>query len=418
MSVIRQAIILAGGRGTRLGGLTKACPKPLLSIAGTPFVVYIINKLKQLGITHIVISECYLAHKFRKILGDGEKWGIRIKHVEEPVPFGTGGAIAWAKNEIFFQNESVLVCNGDTYVDLPPKFLEFPLNDYLCCVLLRPMYDFDRYGVVDLDLRTGLVQKFYEKTYKQLGIISCGVYILPPHLDFSDYGQKFSFEEEFLPDASSAKKVCGYLSNNFFIDMGTQKDFSLADDIFKVMHSYQNNPALFVDRDGTLIYHINYLHKKEDVKFIPGVIEGLKRAHQNGFKIIMVSNQSGVGRGYFTKREMENVNEFIKKELEKKGVYLSGIYCCPHSPDDVSCSCRKPSPRLVLTAIKDNNLCLRGSYFIGDNLCDIFCGINSGITPILVRTGLGPNVEKQVKSFNVLVVDDMKDAVDFILKER
>ena len=178
--------------------------------------------------------------------------------------------------------------------------------------------------------------------------------------------------------------------------------------------------AIFIDRDGTLIVDRDYLHRPEEVQFIEGAIAALKRASDAGFVIVMVTNQSGVGRGYFTLADVENVHAHMGKELAAQEVSFLEIYIAPEAPDAPSRG-RKPSPQFLFDARDAYGIDLDRSYMIGDKLIDLECGWNAGVRrSLLVRTGYGAKVESKERENlrNAIVVDDICDAVDWILKDR
>lgn len=180
------------------------------------------------------------------------------------------------------------------------------------------------------------------------------------------------------------------------------------------------NRAVFLDRDGVLIEEKNYLHRVEDVVFIPRVGAALKRLHDAGFKLFIVSNQSGIGRGYFTLADVERVNTHVCAEFERHGVKFVKIYIAPEAPDQPSRG-RKPSPQFLFDARDEFGLGLAQSYMIGDKLIDLECGWNAGVKrSILVRTGYGAQEER--KNGNALaravVVDDLPAAAEWILKDE
>jgi D-glycero-D-manno-heptose 1,7-bisphosphate phosphatase len=175
--------------------------------------------------------------------------------------------------------------------------------------------------------------------------------------------------------------------------------------------------AIFVDRDGTLIQEKHYLHKPEEVQFFSGAIQALKKAVDNGFVIVMVTNQSGVGRGYFTMDDVERVHEHLSREMAMQDVSFVKVYVAPEAPDAPSRG-RKPSPQFLFDARDEYDLDLAQSYMIGDKLIDLECGWNAGVLKsILVRTGYGAKLEKAEpeKLARAMVVDDLKAAVDWIL---
>jgi D-glycero-D-manno-heptose 1,7-bisphosphate phosphatase len=177
--------------------------------------------------------------------------------------------------------------------------------------------------------------------------------------------------------------------------------------------------AIFLDRDGTLILEKEYLHKAEEVEFISGAAAALAKAINAGFSLVLVTNQSGVGRGKFTLEDVERVHDYLGRELLLHKVLLDKIYIAPEAPDEPSRG-RKPSPQFLFDAREEFNIDLGQSYMIGDKLIDLECGWNAGVRrSILVRTGYGREVEKTEKNKlkDAVVVDDICEAVDWILQD-
>jgi len=175
--------------------------------------------------------------------------------------------------------------------------------------------------------------------------------------------------------------------------------------------------AVFLDRDGTLIAEKNYLSKIEDVSVYPNAVAALKRLQDAGFKLFIVSNQSGVGRGYFTLADVDRVNRHVSAIFAQGGVRFDKIYIASEAPDQPSRG-RKPSPQFLFDARDEFGLDLSRSYVIGDKLIDLECGWNAGVKKsLLVRTGYGAELEKSApaKLTNAVVVNDLPAAADWIL---
>ena len=178
------------------------------------------------------------------------------------------------------------------------------------------------------------------------------------------------------------------------------------------------NRAVFLDRDGTIVAEKNYLHRPEDVVIFPGAGAALKQLADAGFKLIIVSNQSGVGRGYFTLADVDRVNEHLARELARVGVRFEKIYIAPEAPDQPSRG-RKPSPQFLFDARDEFGLNLAESFMVGDKLIDLECGWNAGVKKsILVRTGYGAKAEVEAADElkNAIVVDGLAGAVDFLIQ--
>ena len=178
------------------------------------------------------------------------------------------------------------------------------------------------------------------------------------------------------------------------------------------------NRAVFLDRDGTLIEDKDYLHRPEEVVIYPGVGAALKRLQDSGFKLFIVTNQSGVGRGYFPIEHVHEVHEYLCRELARDGVHIEKIYIAPEAPD-VPSRGRKPSPQFLFDARDEFGIDLAESYIIGDKLIDLECGWNAGVkTSVLVRTGYGAEVEKRGGFNKAAVADDLPAAAEWILNSQ
>jgi histidinol-phosphate phosphatase family protein len=172
-------------------------------------------------------------------------------------------------------------------------------------------------------------------------------------------------------------------------------------------------PAVFLDRDGTLIDDIGYLGDPEGVSFYPGIPEALKKLQVSGYAIVVITNQSGIGRGYFDEETAMAVSLSMLKILRDRGVTVAAVYFCPHHPDD-KCSCRKPGLLMIDRALEDMDIDQDRSWVVGDIDKDVWTGINAGIKPILVETG---KVEKGSVPGYVKRCGTVVEAVDHILSE-
>src|SRR5213596_3044031 len=176
------------------------------------------------------------------------------------------------------------------------------------------------------------------------------------------------------------------------------------------------NRAVFLDRDGTIIEEKEYLSDPDRIVVFPGAAQALNRLQDAGFKLLIVTNQSGIGRGYYTVEDMHRVNTRLVAELERYGVRFEKIYFAPEAPEQPSRG-RKPSPQFLFDARDEFDIDLSQSYMIGDKLIDLECGWNAGVkTSILVRTGYGAELESELagKGNAAVVVDDLTAAAEWI----
>lgn len=183
--------------------------------------------------------------------------------------------------------------------------------------------------------------------------------------------------------------------------------------------------AVFLDRDGTINVEKNYVHRVEDFEFIDGAIEGIALLNQHGFKVVVVSNQSGIARGFYTPNDVHVLHDHIQRELRKHDALIDAFYYCPHHPEAaidmyrLNCDCRKPNPGMVLRAEKKLDLDLKSSYIVGDLVADIELGLRLGIYAVLVKTGHGEDALKTLQDTNRppdAVADHLLGAVRHIVR--
>ena len=168
-----------------------------------------------------------------------------------------------------------------------------------------------------------------------------------------------------------------------------------------------------LDRDGTIIYERNYLSSPENVELLPGASVGLRRLQEMGFGLVVVTNQSGIGRGYFGEAELQLIHARMQSLLERDGVRLDGIYVCPHMPE-AACTCRKPRPGLVERAAQELQFDPVDSVFIGDKQCDIELGRSLGGTTVLVKTGYGAQHLEEGLAEPDLVAESLDEAASLV----
>lgn len=170
--------------------------------------------------------------------------------------------------------------------------------------------------------------------------------------------------------------------------------------------------TVFIDRDGTLIEEVNFLHRVEDLQYFSFTDEAVRTLKNNGFKVVVVTNQSGIGRGIYTVEEMNSVHAQIQNDLTEK---LDAIYFCPHLPDE-NCACRKPNLGMIEAATNDLPIDLKNSWMIGDKKLDVELGLNAGIKPILVLTGYGKKHLPELQRPPFAVAENLLEAVRIILE--
>jgi D-glycero-D-manno-heptose 1,7-bisphosphate phosphatase len=180
--------------------------------------------------------------------------------------------------------------------------------------------------------------------------------------------------------------------------------------------------AVFLDRDGTINVERDYLHRIEDFAFIPGVPQAIRRLNEAGFLVLVVTNQSGVARGFFTKADVDALHRHLAVSLAEVGAFIDGYYVCPHHPTagqgtlQKECSCRKGEPGLLLQGAVEHDIDLARSFMVGDKAADLMAGQRAGCTPLLVLTGYGRETAANPEFPNVPRFPSLAEAVEYILK--
>ncbi|HEB9332999.1 TPA: nucleotidyltransferase family protein [Campylobacter coli] len=213
-----QAIVLAGGLGTRLRSVVQDLPKPMAPINGKPFLAFVLEYLKKQGITEIILSVSYKYELIQEYFKD-EFYGMKIHYNIEKELLGTGGAI---KDALKLVKNEAYVLNGDTLFDI--DLTKLKLNRSKICLALKQMNNFDRYGIVELD-GENYIKFFKEKEFTKQGLINGGIYLLDKDI-FEDFNleEKFSFEE-FLQENYKKLKARACIFDNYFIDIGIPEDY-------------------------------------------------------------------------------------------------------------------------------------------------------------------------------------------------
>ena len=372
-----EAIILAGGLGTRLRDTVPDLPKPMAPINGKPFLEYQLEWLSKYDIKKIVLSTGFMADKISSYFGN-EYNGIPLEYSIETTPLGTGGAIAYSLQKTSGKN--VLVVNGDTWFPINIKdFLSFhkKLKSDISLALKR-MTNFSRYGTVDMDKET--ILHFNEKKKCEEGLINGGIYLLNKRVFDNIDKSTFSFEKEILEKRSESGYIKGMIFDSPFIDIGIPEDNERATHLMTSDFSNIKKKALFLDRDGVVNIDKVHVHKIEDFEFTPDIFKLAKRYQDKGYLIIIITNQAGIAKGLYTEEDFNILTKWMIEEFKKREITISKVYHCPHHPDYTGpCDCRKPHPGMILKAIKDFDLDPSQCVLIGDKLSDIEAGQNAGI---------------------------------------
>ena len=391
-----EAIVLAGGLGTRLRSVVHDIPKCMAPIGEDPFLSYVLDWLSRYGVTHVVLSVGYLKESITEWVSSRE-YPFEIVYAVEEEPLGTGGGIKLALS--LCRERKVVVVNGDTFY---PVCLDAMPFDSPLTVALKPMKDFDRYGAVTVtpDRFGGLnggvqILAFKEKQPVKEGLINGGVYALNG-LDLSGFPEKFSFEKEVLEPFSAQGKVRGWVSDSFFLDIGVPEDYALAQTELPMYRTVKEASAkvlasdadtLFLDRDGTVNRHIegDYVRTWEQFEFLPGILEEFPKWASRFRHIIMVTNQRGVGKGLMTDAALADIHSRMLRSIQAAGGRIDAILTCTAVSDDDPR--RKPNLGMYREAralFPD----ISKAVMLGDGKCDMEFAANAGIEFVAVSCNL------------------------------
>ena len=388
--MIKEAIILAGGFGTRLRDAIPDLPKCMAPVNGRPFLFYVINYLRSQGIEKFIFSLGY-KHEIIEAYLNAEFPTLDFQCLIEKEPLGTGGAILASCYKT--SEQTVLVLNGDTIfkVDLEKAFANHVKHDSDCTLLLKPMDDFDRYGVVELN-EDDSIKSFKEKKFYKNGLINGGVYILNTEQFLAEeLPGKFSFERDYLEKYFATRKIYGSVQDEYFIDIGIPEDY------FRVQQELKQPPldlklidkdwTLFLDRDGVINYEKkdDYIRNREEFKFYEGAKDALKIFGKKFGIIIVVSNQRGIGKGLMTEDDLAGIHQIMQQEIEDAGGRIDGIYYC--TAVDAKAIYRKPNPGMAFSAKRDfPGIDLSKSIIAGNKPSDMLFGKNSGMYSVFIAS--------------------------------
>lgn len=378
-----QAVILAGGVGVRLRPLTYTTPKPMVLVNDRPYLEYLIELLKQNGISEVVLLLGYLHEQIANHFGDGSNFGIDIKYSIGDVSFETGKRIKGAENLI--QDQFMLMyCDNYWPLDLGRLMAFHNKNQTAATVTVYTNKDGITRNNMYVDENGYVIKYDKSRKDKNLNGVEIGFFILDKIVFDLMPDDNFSFEKVVLPQLIEKRQLSGYLTDHRYYSVGSLER------IPKMEKFLQPKKVIFLDRDGVInkkAPKAEYVKSWDEFEFIPGSIEAMTLLAQNGYKIFIISNQAGIARGAMTEQDLEKIHENMEKELEKHNVKIQKIYYCPHGWNE-GCECRKPKPGMLFQAAREYDLDLSKSLFIGDDERDLHAGHAAGCRTILVDSEL------------------------------
>lgn len=406
---MRQVVILAGGKGTRLKDRLGDLPKPLIDVCGIPLLEHQILLAKRYGFDRVLILVNHKAQQIVDFCGVKGNWGMEVECINDQIPLGTAGAVL---NIIDRLDEQFLVMYGDTMLEVDLKrFCEAhersPVSG--ATLFLHPNDHPHDSDLVEM-AESGAITQFHpyphqaDRFYPNL--VNAALYCLNREALVAyqrDCRTELDFGKHLFPKMIRDGIVLrGYNSPEYIKDCGTP------DRIDKVRADFYNGKiakaslahkqaAVFLDRDGTLLEEVNHLNSVDQVRLIHGAASAIRRFNREGYKTCLVTNQPVIARGECTFEDLTQIHYKLETLLGREAAYLDRIYYCPHHPDKgfvgervdlkIACQCRKPNTGMIDQAVTDLNIDCADSWLIGDTSTDVATAKRAGLKSILVETG-------------------------------
>jgi D,D-heptose 1,7-bisphosphate phosphatase len=424
-----KALVLAGGLGTRLRPLTDTIPKCLVPIDGRPLLDDWVDELARAGVREARVNSHAHAEQVRAYVAEVNRSGrLRLVESHEAKLLGSAGTIA-ANADLAAGASDVIIIYADNFSDVDlGRMLAFHRGhgDPFTMLLFRAP-DPRACGIAELD-DTGRVVSFVEKPKEPASdLANGGVYIVTADAYREIAAMKaFDIGFEVLPRFVS--RMRGWAWDGYHLDVGTHEALAKACRDASALRARRTcprpagRPAVFLDRDGTIIEHVHYLSDPADVRLVPGASEALRRLRAAGYACVVVTNQSAIGRGTLTRDRLDLIHAEMNRQLAAEGVAVDAIYYCPEAPsgDDrtvIDHPDRKPAPGMLLRAARELGLNLGSSWMVGDMISDILAGINAGCRGnILVRTGKRSKDQEAAAAVADFVAADILAATEYLLE--
>lgn len=376
--MLKQAVILVGGRGTRLGDRTRATPKPLLDVGGRPFLDTLIGELVRYdAFDEILLLAGYRAEALQARYDGMTRGRTRVVVSLEQQPLGTAGALVHAKDLL---QERFLLLNGDSFFDFNILDLVLRAKASLVHMALRADVDGDRFGRVLLD--EDRVRSFIAPGQGATGPVNAGVYVIDRSVIDRVERLPASLEQDIFPALAARGAMSGTSYRGYFIDIGIPEDLARAD---SELIERLRRPAVFFDRDGVLNHDSGYTFEIGKLQWIEGAREAVKAVNDAGCFAFVVTNQSGVARGFYEESHVMALHRWMSDELAAIGAHIDAFEYCPDHPDGTveqyrrTNIRRKPGPGMITDLVGRFPVNADDSILIGDKPSDLEAASAAGL---------------------------------------
>ncbi|MEK7533839.1 MAG: HAD-IIIA family hydrolase [Patescibacteria group bacterium] len=381
MKTIKQAVILAGGKGVRLRPLTLKTPKPMIKIHGKPFLEYIIELLKNNRIEKVLILTGYLHEQIENYFRDGREFGLSISYLYSPIEDDTGTRVQKAKDLI---EGTFLLLYSDNYWPLRLGKLYSFYKKKKKEALVTVYSNLDNYTKNNILVSDKGFVEVYDESRQAPGLngVDIGFFILNKDILKNLPKENFSFEKIVIPELIAKKELAGFLTHHKYYGLSNPERIPAIEDFFIP------KKVVFLDRDGVINKRppkAKYITSWDEFEFLPKVKDALRLLKKKAYIIFIATNQPGIARKMLTENQLNNIHKKLIKELEKIEVEIKDIFVCMHGWDE-GCFCRKPKPGIFFEAAAKYNINLFKSYYIGDDTRDIIAGNMAGCKTFLANS--------------------------------
>ena len=469
-----KAVIMAGGKGTRIRSVASDIPKPMIPVLDKPVLQYQIENLRHCGITDIILVTGYLSEAVRDYFGDGSNLGVKISYFNEDSPMGTAGALYYLYRDGLLEDDFLLIM-GDLMLSVDFKrFMEahkasgayatlfvhpnsHPFDsDLIVTDEVGRLEDFteDKCGLDNIAEAQSESEKHLHKepahamSKPVIGVISkkaerpedfyyhnqvnAGIYALSPKSAalVAEPVDKIDLDKDIIRPLIAENKVYAYRSTEYVKDMGTPERYNEVSEAVRTGAVERRNLSnrqrcIFLDRDGTINVEKGFLNNPDELELLPGAAEAIRRINASEYLAVLITNQPVIARGECNFEGLDEIQKKLDTLLGREGAYIDAMYYCPHHPHSgfegevkalkFKCRCRKGAPGMILKAAEELNIDTAASWMIGDKTSDVECGSRASCKTVLLHTG-ADGTDGRFDEPADMQASNLAEAVDIILR--